>query len=306
MTVESGTARYPLSAISILDKAAHVLDSLLTVVIRFVRRKPLGAAGALILVLMVLAAVFADVVSPYDPLVTQPGKRLSAPGGEFWFGSDELGRDVFSRVLHGARTSLYVGLATVLLTSFFGTIIGTASAYFGGKVDLITQRIVDSVMPFPLLVLAMTLVSMLGASRENVIIALAVVITPNNSRVIRGAALSLMKNQYVEGARAIGCGHVRIITRYILPNVAAPVLVLASIQIGSAILTEASLSFLGVGTPPPTPTWGGMVAGAGRVYIERAPWIALFPGIAISAAVYGVNLFGDALRDVLDPRLRGS
>lgn len=287
-------------------KSDNPVTSTFVSIRRFVQKKPLGAIGAMIIIVMVLAAVFAGAVTPYDPTAVQPTRRLMPPGPEFWFGSDELGRDIFSRVVYGSQTSLYVGLATVFFTSVFGTLFGIVSGYFGGWVDLVIQRVMDSIMPFPLLVLAMTLVSMLGPSRENIIIALAIVITPRNARVIRGTTLSISKNQYVDAARAIGCTDSRILLRYILPNVAAPIVVLASIQLGSAILTEASLSFLGLGTPPPNPTWGGMVSGGGRKFLESAPWIAIFPGIAISLAVYGINLLGDALRDVWDPRLRGS
>ena len=272
----------------------------------FARRKPLGAFGALCIVVMVLAALSADVVAPYDPLAVAPQDRLQAPGASHWFGTDELGRDVFSRVVHGAQTSLYVGLGTVLLSISAGTVLGTVSGFLRGGVDLVIQRVVDSIMPIPLIVLAMTLVTMLGPSRENVMISLAFVLAPTNARVIRGATLSVAESAYMDAARAIGCTTLYMIRVHVLPNVAAPIFILASIQLGSAVVAEASLSFLGLGTPPPTPTWGGMLSGSGRRFMEIAPWLLIFPGVAISLAVLGFNLLGDALRDVWDPRLRGS
>lgn len=275
-------------------------------VLRFIRKKPLGAFGGVCILVMVFAGVFADQLAPYDPIAIQQGKRLLPPSAEYLFGTDELGRDLLSRVIHGARTSLYIGIGTVLASISLGTLIGITSGYFGGKLDLIAQRFVDSIMPIPLIVLAMTLVSMLGASKENVIISLAIVIAPNNSRIIRSATLAVIANAYVEAARATGASSFRILSRHILPNISAPILILASIQLGSAILVESSLSFLGAGTPPPTPTWGAMLSGGGRRFMETAPWLLIAPGVAISLAVLGFNLLGDALRDVWDPRLRGT
>ncbi|MEK7214197.1 MAG: ABC transporter permease [Chloroflexota bacterium] len=272
----------------------------------FARRKPLGAFGALCIAIMVAAAVLAEVISPYDPIATAPQFRLRPPGPQFWFGSDELGRDLFSRVVHGARTSLYVGIATIGLSITIGTVLGTLSGFLRGTFDLIVQRLVDVMMPIPLIVLAMTLLTMLGASRENVIVSLAIVLVPINARVIRGATLSVVETAYIESARAIGCSVLRTIWVHVLPNVAAPIMILASIQLGTAIVAEASLSFLGVGTPPPTPTWGGMLSGSGRRFMQTAPWLLAFPAVAISLAVLGFNLLGDALRDVWDPRLRNT
>ena len=277
-----------------------------TGLVRFIRRKPLGAFGGLCILIMVAAAVLADVLAPYDPIAVHAGKRLTAPGAEFLMGTDELGRDVLSRVIYGARTSLYIGIGTVAASIALGTIVGMTSGYFGGKLDLIAQRFVDSIMPIPLIVLAMTLVSMLGASKENVIISLAIVLTPNNARIIRGATLAVAANAYIEAARAMGASSGRILVRHILPNIAAPILILASIQLGGAILVESSLSFLGAGTPPPTPTWGAMLSGSGRRFMETAPWLLVAPSVAISLAVLGFNLLGDALRDIWDPRLRGT
>jgi len=272
----------------------------------FCRQKPLGAIGGFLIVGLVLTAIFADIVSPYDPLLISRPDQLAAPSARYWLGADHLGRDLLSRIIHGSRTSLYVGILAILLGTLSGTSLGVVSAYFGGKVDLLVQRVMDSMMAFPMLILAMAVVAMLGPSLNNIILTLAIVLTPGNSRVVRGAVLSVKENPYIDAARALGARDLRIILRHILPNVMAPIIVLVSIQLGGAILVEASLSFLGLGPPPPTPTWGGMLSGTGRQFMESAPWMAIFPGLAISLAVLGFNLLGDALRDVLDPRMRGS
>lgn len=274
--------------------------------LRFMRRKPTGAVGALLVLLMVFAALFAPVLSPYDPLDVHPPQRLSPPGSSFLLGSDDLGRDILSRTIYGARTSITIGVLAVLLGTTTGTLVGVLSAYLGGKFDLLVQRLVDGIFAFPLLVFALVIVAVLGQSIGNVIGALAIVLVPSVSRVIRGSALSIMEQQYIEAARAMGARHFRIAALYVIPNVLPVVIILASIQLGTAIIVEASLSFLGLGTPPPTPSWGGMLSGSGRRFLEVAPWLALVPGAAISLAVLGVNLLGDALRDVLDPRLRGT
>lgn len=280
--------------------AGQVLHSLLS----FTRRKPLGAFGAACILVMVVVALLADVVAPFDPVAVSPSDRLRPPGPQSWFGTDELGRDVFSRVVHGARSSLYVGIGTILISISVGGLIGMLTGFLQGTLDMVVQRVMDAIMPIPLIVLAMTLVTMLGPSRENVILSLAIVLIPTNSRVIRGATLSVASSTYIEAARALGGRTLYTLGRHVLPNVAAPIVILASIQLGGAIVVEASLSFLGVGTPPPTPTWGGMLSGSGRRFMETAPWLLIFPGMAISLAVLGFNLLGDALRDVWDPRLR--
>lgn len=274
--------------------------------IDFARRKPLGAFGAVVLASTIFLAIFANVVAPYDPLEIAPRIKLQTPTAQHLFGTDNLGRDILSRIIYGARSSIYVGTIALLLGTVSGTILGIVSAYLGGKFDLLVQRVVDSVQAFPLLILAMAVVAMLGASSMTLIIALAIVLVPGTSRVLRGATLSVKENQYVEAARALGATGTRIVFQHILPNVTAPIIILASVQLGSTIIVEASLSFLGLGTPPPTPTWGGMLGGTGRQFLIQAPHLALFPAIAISLAVLGINLFGDGLRDVLDPRLRGS
>ena len=268
------------------------------------KRKPLGAASAGLIVMIVLMAIFADVLSPYDPLATQPEIRLKAPSWEHPFGTDDIGRDVLSRVIHGARISLWVGLLAVGIGTAAGMVIGLVCGYCEGRVDLIFQRVMDAVQAIPGLVLALAIVSVLRPNTTNAMLAIAMVIIPGNSRIVRGAVMSAKQNRYVEAAQAIGCRHPRIILSHILPNVTAPILVIASIWLGNAILIEATLSFLGVGTQPPTPSWGLMLSSTGRAFMEQAPWLAIFPGLAISLAVLGFNLFGDTLRDAWDPKLR--
>ena len=270
-----------------------------------IRRKPLGAASAALIALIVVTAIFADVLAPYDPLSAQPEIRLAPPSWEHPFGTDDIGRDVLSRVIHGSRISLWVGLLAVGIGTVVGMIIGLLCGYCEGRTDLVFQRIMDAIQAIPGLMLALAIVSVLTPNTTNAMLAIAMVIIPGNSRIVRGAVLAAKQNRYVEAAQAIGCRHPRIIVSHILPNVTAPILVIASIWLGNAILIEASLSFLGVGTQPPTPSWGLMLSSSGRAFMEQAPWLALFPGLAISLAVLGFNLFGDTLRDAWDPKLRG-
>ena len=273
---------------------------------RFCRRKPLGAAGGLIVVGLVLLALFADRIAPYDFDETIAGARMRPPSVRFWMGTDNLGRDVWTRVVFGARVSMTVGFGAVLLGTALATLIGVTSGYFAGGYDTVVQRVVDAWQSFPFLVITLSLMAVLGPGQLNVILTLGVVGAAGASRVIRSATVAVIGNAYVEGARALGCGHLRILARHVLPNVAAPIIILATIGLGSAILAESALSFLGFGVPPPYPSWGGMLSGSGRSYMYQAPWMALWPGLAISLAVYGFNMLGDALRDVLDPRLRGT
>ncbi|PYM69866.1 MAG: ABC transporter permease [Candidatus Rokuibacteriota bacterium] len=261
-------------------------------------------ASAALILLLVLTAIFADVLAPYDPLAAQPEIRLAAPSWAHPFGTDDIGRDVFSRVIHGSRISLWVGLLAVGIGTLAGTIIGLVSGYWEGRLDMILQRVMDALMTLPGLILALAIVSVLKPSTTNAMLAIAVVIIPGNSRIVRGAVLSAKQNRFVEAAQAIGCRDLRIIGTHILPNVTAPILIIASIWLGNAILIEASLSYLGVGTQPPTPSWGLMLSSTGRAFMEQAPWLAIFPGLAISLAVFGFNLFGDTLRDAWDPKLR--
>jgi ABC-type dipeptide/oligopeptide/nickel transport system permease subunit len=269
-----------------------------------IRHKPLGLTSAAVLVLLVLTAVFADVLAPYDPLATQPEIRLSPPSKSHPFGTDDIGRDVLSRVVHGSRISLWVGLLAVGIGTVAGMIIGLLCGYCEGRLDLLVQRLMDAIQAIPGLILALAIVSVLKPSTTNAMLAIAIVIIPGNSRIVRGAVLSAKQNRYVEAAQAIGCRHPRIIISHILPNVTAPILIIASIWFGNAILIEATLSFLGLGTQPPTPSWGLMLSSTGRAFMEQAPWLAIFPGLAISLAVLGFNLFGDTLRDAWDPKLR--
>ena len=269
-----------------------------------IKRKPLGFLSVAVIAALVLTAIFADVLAPYDPEATQPEIRLSAPSRDHPFGTDDIGRDVLSRVIHGSRISLWVGLLAVGIGTAAGMVIGLLSGYCEGRVDLVLQRVMDAIQAIPGLVLALAIVSILRPSTTNAMLAIAVVIIPGNSRIVRGAVLSAKQNRYVEAAHAIGCRHPRIILSYILPNVTAPILIIASIWLGNAILIEASLSFLGLGTQPPTPSWGLMLSSTGRAFMEQAPWLAIFPGLAISLAVLGFNLFGDTLRDAWDPKLR--
>lgn len=271
-----------------------------------IRRKPLGMASAAVIVVIVLTAIFADVLAPYDPLSAQPEIRLAAPSWDHPFGTDDIGRDVFSRIIHGSRISLWVGLLAVGIGTLFGMIIGLACGYWEGHLDLALQRVMDAVQAIPGLILALAIVSVLTPNTTNAMLAIAMVIIPGNSRIVRGAVLAAKQNRYVEAAEAIGCRQPRILITHILPNVTAPILIIASIWLGNAILIEASLSFLGVGTQPPTPSWGLMLSSTGRAFMEQAPWLAIFPGLAISLAVLAFNLFGDTLRDAWDPKLRSN
>jgi peptide/nickel transport system permease protein len=280
--------------------------TVLTTMTRFFRRKPLGAAGGVLMVIMVITAVFADPLSTHDPIATDAATTLASPGPDHWLGTDHLGRDIYSRIVHGTRVSLIVGLLSTLLGSVLGGLIGLVSAYFGGKTDLITQRFLDILQGLPLLVLALVMSAALGPSVENVVIAISIPIIPRAARVIRASVLSIREMQYIEAARALGLRHLRIAFRHVLPNTIGPFIVLTTAQLGSAILVEASLSFLGLGVPEPYPSWGRMLSVSAAEYAQKAPHLVLFPGIAISLAVFGSNLLGDALRDTLDPRLRGA
>ena len=272
---------------------------------RFARRKPLGAIGAIIVVALLVMAVFAERIAPYGYDETIRGARMQSPSMTYWLGTDNLSRDIWSRIVYGARVSITVGFATVGLAVLLATTVGVSSGYFGGAYDLIVQRIVDAWLSFPYLVIVLSVMAVLGPGLFNVVISLAIIIAAVNSRVIRSATIAIAHGTYVEAARAVGCGHARIILRHILPNVAATIIILATIGLGTAILAESALSFLGFGVPPPYPAWGAMLSGSGRTYMFRAPWMAIWPGVAISLAVFGFNMLGDALRDVLDPRLRG-
>ena len=272
---------------------------------RFGRKNPLGAIGGLLVLVLLVAALFADAIATHNPVRTS-SQVLAAPGVDFWLGSDNLGRDLYSRVVHGARISLVVGLASTLLGAVVGGLVGLLSGYVGGKTDLIAQRVMDVMQALPILVLALVLAAALGPSLTNTVIAISVVIAPRAARVVRASVLAIREFVYVESARALGVSHARVAFRHILPNTFGPFIVLVTAQLGGAILAEAALSFLGLGVPEPYPSWGRMLSIAAAEYAQKAPWLVIYPGLAISLAVFGTNLLGDALRDTLDPRLRGS
>jgi peptide/nickel transport system permease protein len=273
---------------------------------RFIRRKPLGAVGGFLMLLLVMTAIFAGLIATHDPIRTDSAHTLSPPSAEFWLGTDNLGRDLYSRVVHGARISLVVGLASTLLGAVVGGLVGLLSGYVGGVTDLFSQRLLDIMQGLPILVLALVMAAALGPSLENAILAISVTIIPLAARVIRSNVLAIREFAYIEAARALGVGHTRVAFRHILPNTMGPFIVLITAQLGGAILVEAALSFLGLGIPEPYPSWGRMLSIAAAEYAQKAPWLVIWPGTAISLAVFGTNLLGDALRDVLDPRLRGA
>jgi peptide/nickel transport system permease protein len=270
---------------------------------RLVRRQPLGAAGAVMVLAMVVVALFAPLLAPHGPKEIGFAPYV-APGKEFPMGTDQVGRDVLSRVIWGARLSLYVGLASVVFGITAGSLWGVATAYFGGALDTGSQRVVDSLMSLPPIILALSLMAALGQSVTNVILALTILLTPTAARTVRSVALGVAAAPYVEAARAAGCSHWRIIARHLVPNCLASYIVLMTTNVSYAIVVEASLSFIGAGAPPDEPSWGGMLT-AGVQAIETAPWMIFFPGLAISLAVFALNLLGDSIRDLTDPRLRG-
>ncbi len=267
------------------------------------KRQPLGAGGGLIVIGMVFMTIFAEYISPYDPEANAFEYMLTAPNADFWLGTDQFGRDILTRLIYGARTALIVGFTCAFVGAFGGLVLGVASAYYGGKFDLILQRVMDVFMAFPLIILALAVVATLGTGVQNVIIAITIPFVPQCARVVRSSALSIREIPYVDAARACGFSDARIILRHMTPNVMAPFLIMLTTFVGQAILLEASLSYPGLGVQEPTPAWGLMLQGGAEEYAESAPWVAIFPGIAISLAVFGFNLFGDALRDVLDPKL---
>jgi peptide/nickel transport system permease protein len=293
--------------------APHTVDELtraapraawISAILNFIRRRPLGAVGAALILVMVAAAVSAGAIAPYDPLANDYAAMISPPNAAHWLGTDAFGRDVLSRLLYGSRTALMVGIGASAIGATLGSLIGVASAYFGGRVDLVIQRVMDVFFAFPVIVLALAVVAVLGTGAGNVILAIATPMVPRCARVVRASSLAVREMPYIDAARASGFGHRRIILRHMLPNVMAPILIMATAFLGEAILLEASLSFIGLGVQEPTAAWGLMLRGAAVEFAETAPWMAIFPGLAISLAVFGFNLFGDSLRDALDPRLR--
>jgi peptide/nickel transport system permease protein len=271
----------------------------------FIRRKPLGAFGAAIIVLMLVMAIGAQWLAPYPYDVGVAADRLQGPTLAHPFGTDANGRDLLSRIIWGARMSVTIGFGAVLLSTAVAVAVGVTSGYFGGWADLLVQRVVDIWISFPALVLLVSLVAILGPGLWSTTLVLGILLAPGTARVVRGAVLGMRHQPYVESARCAGAGHARIMRHHVLPNVSAAILVLATTQLGAAVLAESTLSFLGYGVPPPFPTWGAMLSGSGRTYMLQSPWLSIWPGLAISAAVFGFNMLGDALRDIFDPRLRG-
>jgi peptide/nickel transport system permease protein len=273
-------------------------------ILRALRHNPLGLAGLLTIALVALVAILAPLLSPYGP-TDQVANRLEEPSGEYLLGTDEFGRDILSRVIFGSRISLYVGVVSVGLALISGGAVGLVAGYFGRRTDTLLMRLVDILFAIPSLVLAIVIAGLLGPSLTNAMIAIGIVYAPIYARLVRGEVLAVRNQPYIEAAHAVGLGHGRLILRHILPNITAPLIIQTTLLLSTAILSEASLSFLGLGTQPPDPSWGTML-GSGRRYMELTPWVAIAPGLAIVTTVLGFNLLGDGLRDALDPRLRGS
>jgi peptide/nickel transport system permease protein len=272
--------------------------------LRFLRRQPIGAIGIVLVAIFGFAGLFADWIAPYSPTSNDFAAMTEAPSWAHWLGTDQLGRDIFSRILFGARTAFVVGLTSAIVGGLSGLVLGVGSAYFGGRIDLFLQRILDIVMSFPLIIMALAVVSIFGTGVQNVIIAITIPLIPRCARVVRSSALAIREVPYIDAARALGYGHMRIILNHMVPNVVAPFLIMLTAFVGQAILAEASLSYLGLGVQEPVAAWGLMLQGGAEEYASTAPWIAIFPGLAIMLTVFGINLFGDSLRDILDPKMR--
>ena len=273
-------------------------------VLKFCRRELLGTFGLLLVLLIAITGIFAELLAPYSPTANDFGAMMEAPSAAHPLGTDQFGRDLLSRIIFGARTAMIVGLTSALLGGVAGLVLGVGSAYFGGMADLITQRVCDVLMAFPLIIMALAVVAIFGTGVQNVIIAITIPLIPRCARVVRASALSIRELPYVDAARALGYSHTRIILLHMVPNVMAPFLIMVTAFVGQAVLAEASLSYLGLGVQEPVPAWGLMLQGGTEEYATTAPWIAIFPGVAIVLAVLGISLFGDALRDTLDPKLR--
>lgn len=268
--------------------------------------KPVGAAAALVFLLFVFCGIFADWLAPYGFNEISMLERLKAPSWKHWFGTDNLGRDMLSRCLYGAQLSVIIGLSAATLATTISVLVGLLSGYMGGKVDMVVQRIVDAYMSFPELVILIAVVSVIGPGMPQIIGILSLVLGIGGSRIIRSAVFSARENMYVHAAQSIGASTRRVVWHHLLPNIMPPIIVLFTTRVGAAILIESGLSFLGLGVPPPAPTWGGLLSGSGRTYMFQGPWLALAPGLCLTAVVYATNVFGDALRDLLDPRMRGA
>ena len=278
---------------------------LIDVLIRLAREKPMGTVGAIIVLILLFAGIFANFLAPYGMNEIHLEDRLEPPSTQYFLGTDNLGRDLFSRIIYGARISMAVGLGASALSSLVATTIGIISGFFGGKTDIAIQRFVDAWMCFPGLVLYLSVMAILGPGLIQVICVLGISSGIRSSRVVRSAVIGIKENLYIEAARAIGAPNIKMLVRHILPNVMAPIIIILTVAMGAMIISEAMLSFLGFGIPPPTPSWGGMLSQSGRKYMYEAPWMALWPGLALAIVVWGMNMLGDAVRDLLDPRLRG-
>ena len=303
MAVNQGAAQaLPDPVIAGLRPKSTFLQQFVT----FLRTKRLGTFGLVVAIMMVIAAVFAPQIANHDPYVISVEHIYESPNTNYFFGGDHLGRDVFSRIIYGARISLVVGIVSSFVGCTIGMAVGVVSVHFGGKTDLVIQRFIDAMIAFPTLILAIAIMAALGASVMNVIIALSIVYVPSTARILRAQYLAIKEMDYVLAARAVGAGSIRIMVKHMIPNAFALYLVIVTFHLGGAIIAEASLSFLGGGSPPDVPSWGGMLSGAASQYVALAPWLAVFPGAAIFIVVFSWNVLGDALRDVLDPRLRGT
>jgi peptide/nickel transport system permease protein len=284
--------------------ALDLRPSLWSRALRFCRRQPLGTFGLVLVMIIAITGIFAEVLAPYNPTANDFAAMTEAPSADHWLGTDQFGRDLLSRIIFGARTALIVGLTSAFVGGVLGLVLGVTSAYFSGWIDMLMQRLFDILMAFPLIIMALAIVSIFGPGVQNVIIAITIPLIPRCARVVRSAALVIREVPYIDAARACGFGPMRIILRHMAPNVMAPFLIMVTAFVGQAILAEASLSYLGLGVQEPVPAWGLMLQGGAEEYASTAPWIAIFPGVAIMLAVLGINLFGDALRDTLDPKLR--
>jgi peptide/nickel transport system permease protein len=289
--------------VSAAETAEH-RRPLLHGLLRFCRREPLGTVGLALVLVMAVAGLSADWIAPYNPTSNDFSAMTEPPSWAHLLGTDQLGRDLFSRIVFGARTALIVGFSCAFLGGFAGLILGVSSAYFGGRLDLVLMRILDVVMAFPLIIMALAVISIFGGGISNVILAITIPLIPRCARVVRSSSLAIREVPYIDAARVCGFGHTRIIVRHMMPNVVAPFLIMLTAFVGQAILAEASLSYLGLGVQEPTAAWGLMLQGGAEEYASTAPWIAIFPGLAIALTVFGFSLFGDALRDAIDPKLR--
>lgn len=300
----SASAPFQAGTTVIADDTLRLQRSVLGTVLEFCRRQPLGTLGIVLVLIIAVNGIGAEWLAPYSPTANDFAAMTEAPSWAHLLGTDQLGRDILSRIVFGARTALIVGFVSATVGGFTGLVLGVGSAYFGGRIDLIVQRVMDIMMAFPLIIMALAIVAIFGTGVHNVIIAITIPLVPRCARVVRASALAIREIPYVDAARACGFGHARIILRHMVPNVMAPFLIMLTAFVGQAILAEASLSYLGLGVQEPVPAWGLMLQGGAEEYATTAPWIAVFPGLAIMLTVFGFNLFGDALRDALDPKLR--